>query len=72
MMLALSGILPRLAGYVDTSAPPTMVQLERMKVLLYSTDIAGISLALLLLWFYPLTRHRCAEIRRQLNERSLA
>lgn len=71
LVLALSGVLPRLAGYVDTSVAPTLEQLERMKVLLYTTDIAGIGLALVLLWFYPLTRERCAEIRRQLNNRAV-
>ena len=70
VVLALSGVLPRLAGYVDTSVPPSIEQLERMKVLLYTTDIAGVSLALLLLWFYPLTRDRCSEIRAMLSERN--
>ena len=50
LVLALSGAMPRLAGYVDTSVPPSIEQLERMKVLLYSTDIVGVLLALVLLW----------------------
>jgi GPH family glycoside/pentoside/hexuronide:cation symporter len=70
IVLALSGSMPRLAGYVDTSVAPTLEQLERMKVLLYSTDIVGVLLAMALLWFYPLTRERCRQIRAQLSERN--
>jgi Na+/melibiose symporter-like transporter len=62
--------MPRLVGYVDTSVPPTFELLERMKTLLYSTDIVGISIALIFLWFYPLSRKRCAEIRSQLDARA--
>ena len=63
LVLALSGAMPRLAGYVDASVPPTLEQLERMKVLLYGTDIVGVLFALALLWCYPLTRARCQRIR---------
>lgn len=70
VVLALSGAMPRLAGYVDTSVAPTIDQLERMKVLLYSTDIVGVLLALALLWCYPLTRERCQEIRVKLAARN--
>lgn len=70
LVLALSGAMPRLAGYVDTSAPPTLEQLERMKVLLYSTDIVGVFLAIALLWCYPLTRKRCGQIRAELAARN--
>lgn len=72
LVLVLSGAMPRLAGYVDTSTPPSMEQLERMKVLLYSTDILGVSLAIALLWCYPLSRTRCQQIRAQLAKRSSA
>jgi Na+/melibiose symporter-like transporter len=70
LVLVLSGLMPRLVGYVDTSVPPTFELLERMKTLLYSTDIVGISIALVFLWFYPLSRTRCAEIRSQLDARA--
>jgi GPH family glycoside/pentoside/hexuronide:cation symporter len=70
IVLALSGAMPRLSGYVDTSEPPSIEQLERMKVWLYSTDIVGVLLALALLWFYPLTRERCRQIRAKLSERN--
>jgi GPH family glycoside/pentoside/hexuronide:cation symporter len=70
LVLALSGAMPRLAGYVDTSVAPTLQQLERMKVLLYSTDIIGVLLAVALLWCYPLTRERCRQIRAELDARS--
>jgi Na+/melibiose symporter-like transporter len=70
-VLLLSGWMPSLAGYVDTSIPPTMDQLERMKFLLCATDIAGISIALLFLFFYPLSRNRCHDIRRQLDARNV-
>ena len=69
VVLVLSGLMPRLAGYVDTSVPPSMEQLERMKFVLCATDVAGISIALLFLFFYPLSRTRCAENRRLLEER---
>jgi len=68
-VLILSGLMPSLAGYVDTSVPPTMEQLEKMKFLLCSTDVAGIASALIFLCFYPLSRSRCKDIRRQLDER---
>ena len=70
LVLILSGAMPRLAGYVDTSAPPSTEQLERMKVLLYSTDIVGVLLAISLLWFYPLSRERCRQIRAKLAARN--
>jgi GPH family glycoside/pentoside/hexuronide:cation symporter len=70
LVLILSGAMPRLAGYVDTSAPPSTEQLERMKVLLYSTDIVGVLLAIVLLWCYPLTRERCGQIRAKLAARN--
>ncbi len=69
VVLVLSGLMPRLAGYVDTSVPPSMEQLERMKFLLCATDVVGISIALLFLFFYPLSRTRCAENRRLLEDR---
>jgi Na+/melibiose symporter-like transporter len=50
--------------------PPNLEQLERMKVLLYSTDIIGVLLALALLWCYPLTRERCRQIRAKLSARN--
>ena len=68
-ILIISGAMPALAGYVDTSIAPTMPQLETMKVLVYSTNIVGVSAAIYFLYFYPLTRKRCALIRKQLDER---
>lgn len=67
LVLVLSGLMPRLAGYDDFSVAPTLDQLERMKFLLVLTDVLGIGLAFCLLWFYPLTRERCDAIRAQLN-----
>ena len=66
-VLLLSGLMPRLAGYVDTKVAPSMEQLETMKTLLFSTDIIGIVAALALLFFYPLTRKKCAEIQQKLK-----
>jgi glycoside/pentoside/hexuronide:cation symporter, GPH family len=68
-VLILSGWMPRLAGYIDTSTAPNFEQLERMKFLLISTDVAGISVALIFLFFYPLSRKRCTEIRSELDAR---
>ena len=66
-VLLLSGLMPRLAGYVDTKVAPNMEQLETMKTLLYSTDIIGITAAMILIFFYPLTRKKCAEIQEKLK-----
>lgn len=70
-VLILSGAMPRIAGYVDTSIAPSLEQLEFMKVIVYSTNIVGVSIAIYFLYFYPLTRIRCAEIKKQLDERHL-
>lgn len=67
IVLVLSGLMPRLAGYTDFSVAPTMDQLERMKILLVATQVIGVSLAFFFLWFYPLSRRRCAVIRSTLD-----
>ena len=66
-VLLLSGLMPRLAGYTDTSVDPSLEQLQTMKTLLFSTDIIGIGAALFLLFFYPLSREKCDEIQDQLK-----
>ncbi len=71
VVLVLSGLMPRLAGYTDFSVAPTLEQLEQMKLLLVITDVVGIGLAFCFLWFYPLTRERCADIRRSLDARKI-
>lgn len=67
VVLVLSGLMPRFAGYTDYSIAPTIEQLECMKMLLAVTHVIGIVLAVVFLWFYPLTRERCAEIRQELE-----
>ncbi len=69
VVLILSGLMPRLAGYTDFSVDPTFEQLERMKTLLLIANLAGVIPALICLWVYPLTRQRCAEIRSLLDKR---
>ena len=47
-----------------------MEQLLTMKSLLVATDIAGVAIALICIFFYPLTRERCADIKKQLQARN--
>ncbi|WDE99022.1 MFS transporter [Lentisphaera profundi] len=70
VIFLISGYMPKLAGYVDQSVPPNMEQLLNMKKLLVATDIAGVAIALCCIFFYPLTRDRCASIKKQLQDRS--
>ena len=72
LVLLLSGYMPRLAGYVNTEVKPNMEQLENMKTLLVSTDIIGIVAAITLIVFYPLSRKKCTEIHKELEERKKA
>jgi GPH family glycoside/pentoside/hexuronide:cation symporter len=67
--LLLAGALPRMAGYVDTSVPPALAQLERMRAMLIAIQFIALLIAITILWFYPLTRARSEAIRRQLDQR---
>ena len=67
--LLLAGGLPRLAGYTNTTVPPELAQLQMMRAMLIAIPFVAIIIAIIILWFYPLTRSRSEAIRRQLDER---
>jgi GPH family glycoside/pentoside/hexuronide:cation symporter len=67
--LLLAGALPRMAGYVDTSVPPTLRELKVMRAILIGVQFVAILAAITIIWFYPLTRSRSEATRRLLDER---
>ncbi len=67
--LLLGGALPRMAGYFDTSAPPTLDELKVMRIMLIGIQFVAILAAITILWFYPLTRSVSEATRRSLDER---
>jgi GPH family glycoside/pentoside/hexuronide:cation symporter len=69
IVLIAGGWLPRLAGYWDSTRAPTLHQLERMKLLLITTQVIGVVASLVCIWCYPLTRARSERTRRELDRR---
>jgi GPH family glycoside/pentoside/hexuronide:cation symporter len=67
--LLLAGALPRMAGYVDTSVPPTLRELKVMRAILIGVQFVAILAAITIICFYPLTRSRSEATRRLLDER---
>jgi GPH family glycoside/pentoside/hexuronide:cation symporter len=67
--LLLAGALPRIAGYTNTTVPPELAQLQMMRAMLIAIPFVAIVIAIIILWFYPLTRSRSEAIRRQLDQR---
>ncbi len=67
--LLLAGALPRMAGYVDTSIPPTIGELQVMRSMLIGIQFVALVVAISIIWFYPLTRSRSEATRRLLDER---
>jgi GPH family glycoside/pentoside/hexuronide:cation symporter len=67
--LLLAGALPRFAGYVDTSIPPTVTELQTMRAMLIGIQFVALVVAIAIIWFYPLTRSRSEATRRLLDER---
>jgi GPH family glycoside/pentoside/hexuronide:cation symporter len=67
--LLLAGALPRFAGYVDTSIPPTVTELQTMRAMLIGIQFVALVVAIAVIWFYPLTRSRSEATRRLLDER---
>lgn len=65
--LLLSGWLPHLAGYSDTNDPPGPEHLGMMRIMLIGIQAAAIFAAISIIWFYPITRARSEETRRQLD-----
>jgi GPH family glycoside/pentoside/hexuronide:cation symporter len=67
--LLLAGALPRLAGYADTSVPPALGELKVMRAMLIGIQFVAVLAAIIIIWFYPLTRSRSEATRRLLDER---
>jgi GPH family glycoside/pentoside/hexuronide:cation symporter len=67
--LLLAGALPRMAGYADTSVPPEQAHLELMRAMLIGIQFVALVIAIIILWFYPLTRSRSEATRRELDQR---
>ena len=67
--LLLGGALPRIAGYIDTSAPPTLNELKVMRTMLIGIQFVAVLVAIIIIWFYPLTRSVSEATRRLLDER---
>jgi len=68
-LVLVGGFLPRIAGYVDPSAPLTPALLERMKWMLIGVQFMTVSGAAAVLWFFPITRARAEKTRQVLDER---
>ncbi len=68
-LVLVGGFLPRLAGYVNTSAPLTPELLERMKWMLIGVQFITVTGAAVVLWFFPITRDRAEKTRQVLDER---
>jgi glycoside/pentoside/hexuronide:cation symporter, GPH family len=69
--LLLAGALPRMAGYSDISVPPELSELKVMRAMLIGIQFVAIVVAIIIIWFYPLTRARSEATRRLLDERKL-
>ena len=65
----LAGTLPRMSGYFDTSVPPALSELKVMRAMLIGIQFVAILIAIIIIWFYPLTRSRSEATRRLLDER---
>ena len=68
-LVLVGGFLPRMAGYVDSTAPLTHELLERMKWMLIGLQFFTVSGAAAVLWLFPITRARAEQTRQLLNER---
>ena len=69
LMIIIGGYLPALAGYTDIKHPPNMAQLFNMRLQFAGIQLILPLIALGLIWFYPITKARGAEIRQLLDER---
>jgi len=67
--LLLGGWLPHLAGYSDASLPPDQTQLGHMRNMLIVIQVVALLAAIVVIWFYPITRARSEETRRLLDAR---
>ncbi len=63
----LGGMMPALAGYINSKAAPTSVQLAHMKALLIISQIIPIACAGAFIYFYPITRQRARETQAKIQ-----
>jgi Na+/melibiose symporter-like transporter len=49
--------------------PPELAQLKMMRAMLIAIPFVALVIAIIILWFYPLTRSRSEATRRQLDQR---
>ena len=69
VMILVGGYLPAMAGYTDLSVPPNSHQLLLMRLQNSGVQLVLPLIGMVLIWFYPLTKARSAEIRRLIEER---
>jgi len=69
-VLGLAGVLIVFTGVqIDLIGPQTPETVFRMKALFTFVPTVCLGIAAVLAWFYPLTRERCFEIRKELDAR---
>lgn len=66
----IAGYMLAFSGYEENVTPSTEVMIA-MKAIMISVQVVGLGLAVLLFWFYPLTRDRAEENQRILTARRL-
>jgi Na+/melibiose symporter-like transporter len=49
--------------------PPEQAHLELMRAMLIGIQFVALVIAIIILWFYPLTRSRSEATRRELDQR---
>jgi GPH family glycoside/pentoside/hexuronide:cation symporter len=69
VLLVVSGFMPYLVGYKVMALKPTAEQLVGMKWVLIGAQGLFSLVALVFLLFYPITRARSEQTRRQLDEK---
>ena len=70
IMLLSAGVLPFVAGYVDSTRIPSAGQLHHMKQLMISLQLATVAMAIATVCFFPISRARSARTRRELEQRA--
>jgi len=69
--LLIGGWLPYLAGFTDPSKVPTLPQLQTMRAMLIGIQLMALICAIVVLWYYPISRKHSAETRRILDARKI-
>lgn len=63
----LGGMMPALAGYINSKTAPTSVQLAHMKALLIVSQLIPVACAGAFIYFYPITRQRSRETQAKIQ-----